>query len=410
MMLSRVLRLDLVDGRGARLHDLVVDPRAGDYPPVTHLLVRHGPNDLRLIPWDSVQRLNTGTGRMILAPGAVTAAPANGLDEATLLRRDVLDAVIIDLEARRTLLANDLWLDERDGRLHLAAVDASPWGIVRRLTRGLIDRDVTDDLYDWRYVEFLRGQPHAPGTGTQQRVARLPPGEIAHLVESMPYLHAAELVGLLPEELGADVLEAMSPERQLQVFEELSEEQGSQLLALMAPDAAADLVGHLQPETARRRLETLPPTRRDQIAELLRYPEDSAGGIMTNDIVLVPSGVTVAQARGLLRDRVATPDLVYYAYVVDDDAQRHLRGVVTLRTILTAGDDQILDQVMDPYLITIHPLEPAIAAAQRVVDNQLIALPVTNHTGQLVGAVTVDAAVAQVAPTGWRAHAPKVFS
>src|SRR5690606_14544830 len=148
--------------------------------------------------------------------------------------------------------------------------------------------DVTDDLYDWRYVEFLRGQPNAPGTGTQQRVARLPPGEIAHLVESMPYLHAAELVGLLPEELGADVLEAMSPERHLQVFEELSDAQRIQLLALMAPDAAADLVGHLQLEAAGRRLETLPPTRRDQFVELLRYPEDSAGGIMSNEIVLVP--------------------------------------------------------------------------------------------------------------------------
>ena len=131
--------------------------------------------------------------------------------------------------------------------------------------------------------------------GKHLRIGRMAPGEIARLTDPLPYLHAAELITLLADPKAADTLEAMMPERQLQVFEELEEEQALRLLTLMAPDIAADLVGRLQTSTMRRYLERLPRKQAERIIELLRYPEDTVGGIMTNDVVFAVGNLTVAR-------------------------------------------------------------------------------------------------------------------
>jgi hypothetical protein len=158
------------------------------------------------------------------------------------------------LQNRRATRANDLWLDEDDGQLRLCAADTSGRAILRRLVRGRYPAAADKALYDWKYVEFLRGDPRAVKAGARyhRRIIHLPPGEIAHLTAHIPYLHAAELLQLLPEQLAADTLEVMSPERQLQVFEELDETFALQLLKHMAPDLAADIIGRLEVNVAQQ--------------------------------------------------------------------------------------------------------------------------------------------------------------
>src|SRR5205085_11244403 len=100
----------------------------------------------------------------------------------------------------------------------------------------------------------------------------------------------------------ADTLEVMRPERQVRIFGEFDEQRRTRLLELMAPDTAADLLGRLGPDTAKENLEHLPTAARDKILELLRYADDTAGGIMTNDIVIVEADLNVGQARSALRE------------------------------------------------------------------------------------------------------------
>jgi Mg/Co/Ni transporter MgtE len=134
------------------------------------------------------------------------------------------------------------------------------------------------------------------------------------------------------------------------------------------------------------------------------------GSIMTNDVVTVSPKLRVAEARSILRERLKEPDFVYFLYVVDDKGPHTLRGVLSLRHFLTAADDQTIEEIMNPYLITLSPLEPSQEAGYRLLNSQLAALPVVGEKGQLLGTVTIDAAVSQVAPRSWRAQAPKVFS
>jgi magnesium transporter len=131
---------------------------------------------------------------------------------------------------------------------------------------------------------------------------------------------------------------------------------------------------------------------------------------MTNDIVTVPPQMKIAEARASLRERLKEPDFVYFIYVVEDQPPHKLRGVVSLRQFLTADDDQTVEEIMNPYLITLSPFDSPSEAGYRLLNSQLAAMPVIGREGELLGTVTIDAAVSQVAPRSWRAQAPRVFS
>jgi magnesium transporter len=415
VMFSQLRRFVLTDeqGRQARLTDLSIALLDADYPPVTTLFFLNAKKQYRSLPWNQVQAIDFRTRRITVKDLKVSQRASSGsLAKEVLLGDDILDALILDLQNRRATRANDLWLEQEENQLLLRAADTSIGAILRRLSGGRYGHVAREALYDWKYVEFLRGDPRdvRNGEGYHLRVAHLPPGEIARLSDMLPYLHAAELLTLLPDPKAVDVLEALSPERQLQVFEELEEEQAIGLLKLMAPDVATDLVGRLQTRTMRRYLERLPKLQSERIIELLRYPEDTVGGIMTNDVVFVPANLTVAKARQSLRDRLKEPDFVYLICVVENEKARSLRGLISLRDLITADDDQRLEELMDAYVSTLDPLAPAREAAYRVIESHMAALPVIGDERRLLGLVTVDAAVAQVAPRSWNTLAPRIFS
>jgi magnesium transporter len=131
---------------------------------------------------------------------------------------------------------------------------------------------------------------------------------------------------------------------------------------------------------------------------------------MTNDIIVAPESLTVKQARSELRAELATPDFVYYVYVVENAETRILRGVVTLRDLLVRDDLSLLGEVMRRDVVAIDPLEAAVGAARRVAEEHLAALPVVSRDGRLLGAITIDAAVAMLAPATLRSQVPRVFS
>lgn len=412
-MLSELLHFRVLDrdGESGRLADLAISQLDTDYPPVTHLLYRLNHRSAGFFAWDAVQEIDHA-GRQIKVKDFDQARPVDELGQTVRLRRDVLDALILDLQNRRVTRANDLWLDEKGGGLQLAAADTSARAMLRRLARIRYKGREPEGLYDWKYIEFLRGDPGAvdAGAGYHRRIVHLPPGEVASLAAALPYLHAAELLELLPEQLAADTLEVMPLERQLQVFEELDEKSALHVLEHMAPDLAADLLGHVEAELTRRYLNRLPRKAGGRIVDLLRYPENSVGGIMANDVITLTSGLKVREARAQLRKQLEGPDFVYFIYVVEDEPPHKLRGVLSLRQFMMADEEQTIEDIMNPYLITLSPFDSPDEAGYRLLNSQLAALPVVGAQGQLLGRVTIDAAIAQVAPRSWRAQAPRVFS
>jgi magnesium transporter len=414
LLFSKLRRFALIDeqGRRGKVVDFVVELLAGDYPPVTHILFRHTSRAVEILPWDAVVSVDHSARRIkVRDVEAGELAPPESLKKKVLLS-DVHDALVLDLKHQRAARANGLLLKEENGMLLLCGVDTSFAAILRWASGGRFSYVPDATVHDWTTIEFLRGDPQSVKAGMPYRhqITHLPAGQIALLSNQLPYMHAAELVTLLPDALAINTLEAMTARRRLQVFEELDDDRALRMLEIMAPDVAADLLGVLQTETMESYLDRLPGIQSERIIDLLRYPEHSVGGIMTNDIVFAPGRLTVAQAREELRERLKEPDFVYLIFIVDDETNKRQQGIVPIRDLLTSDDDQTLEEIMDTKVPTLDSLESAQSAAFKVIESQLAALPVVGPEGQLLGAVTVDAAVLQAAPEAWGSQAPRIFS
>lgn len=413
-MFSKLFRFEIADKKGARAEfaDLSVELLDSDYPPVTNIFYKKN-GKLTKLPWETVEFVDWKNGKIqVFDLEQAEEVTVRSENKYVLLKREILDALLLDLENRRSIRANDLMLEQTDGGLQLRAADNTISAILRRISFGFYNRvSESGGIYDWKYVEFLRGTPEAVrnGAGYHLRITRMPPGEIAQLINYLPYLHSAELITLLPDFKAVKTLEVMPIARRLQVFEELETEQALRLLTLMAPDAAADLVGLLQTDMMSKYLERLPQKQSERIIELLRYPEDTVGGIMTNDIVYLPGHFTVAEARRRMRERFSQTDFIYLIYIIKDDEKRVLTGVISLRSLFNEDDECKLEDIMDPYITTLRSIDDVNEAAYRVVDSQLPAMPVVGLNKELVGAVTIDAAIMQIAPTT-SAEALRIFS
>ena len=414
LLYSKLRRFALIDekGRRAKLIDFIVELLPEGYPRVTHILFRHTNRKWESLPWDAVVFIDHVGGNIkVKDVEAGELAPEEWLRKRVLLS-DVHDSLILDLEHLRAARANGLLLKEANGDLLLCGIDTSFSATLRWLTGGRFGYVPKATIHDWSAIEFLRGDPQAVKNcmADGQGIAKLPAGEIARLANQLPYMHAAELVMLLPDALAINTLEAMTVRRRLQVFEELTERRALRMLEIMAPDVAADLMGTLQTETMEGFLDQLPEAQSKRIIDLLRYPEHCVGGIMTNDIVFAPMRMTIAEAREKLRERLKEPDFVYLIFIVDDETAKRQQGIVSLRFLLTADDNQTLEEIMDKKVLTLDALESADKASFKVIESQLAALPVVAPDGQLLGAVTVDAAVQQAAPEAWGSQAPRIFS
>ena len=414
-MLSKLWYFRLLDDGGGRhaLADIAVALLKSDYPAVTHFLYRNSEGQRMMLPWHAVKGIDWSYAQInVTSFDSAQSVTEESLQRVVLLRRDVIDALVLDLHNRRATRANDLWLEEEKGKLLLKAADTSSLAILRRLSHGLFGSGPSRARYDWKYIEFLRGNPDAVrnGAGYHMRIKRLPPGEIAGLCNSLPYLHAAELLTLLPDTVAAETLAAMMPDRQVQVFGEVEDEQAVHLLARMRANDAANLLRRLTVESTKSFLSRIPKARSEKLVDLLRYPEATVGGIMSNDMVTLTLDQTIREALLRLREHLKQTDFTHFLYVVESEASRLLRGTTSLQDLIVADDQRPLHEIMNIYVTTLDPLEPADAGAYRVLNSHLAAMPVIGREKQLLGIVTVDAAVMQVAPKSWTAQAPKIFS
>jgi magnesium transporter len=143
---------------------------------------------------------------------------------------------------------------------------------------------------------------------------------------------------------------------------------------------------------------------------LLTYPKGTAGGLMTTAYVIAPPDLRAGDAASYLRPQLDDPDWVYYVYVVADARERRLLGVFTLRDLLMAEPDTRVEEFMQRQVRQVRPDTPAAKVAKIMSDYNLLALPVTDATGRLLGIVSVDDALEVILPPSLRRRLPRIFS
>ncbi len=196
------------------------------------------------------------------------------------------------------------------------------------------------------------------------------------------------LVRILPETELSDLLSEIEPVEAARIIQTLSHPQAADLLEAMAPDDATDVFDELPREHAEQILIQMEPADAAEIRELMSYPPDSAGGIMTPGFVAVSPALRASQAIAALQRVSEEAETMYYVYVVDDE--EHLLGVLSLyRLVLTSPDTPVRD-LMTANPVRVLANEDREVAARLLVERDFLALPVVDAGNRLVGIITQD--------------------
>jgi len=400
---SELLNLPVL-GPGAerlgRLKDVVLDGMDPAYPAVRAIVVRLASRaELRRVEWADFAELSARSIR--LRRGAEALLPTQKLPNEILLAEDVLDRQLVDTDGAKVRRANDLHFVFGRGELRLAHVDVGMRGLVRRIgwqswMDGVVralrphSRYLTEeDFVRWKNVQPLGAQsPRLRLDVTRSALSQMHPADLAEIFSDLDRPERAALFGQLPMEAAADTLEEADSELQRELLRSVKAEKAADLLEAMEPDEAADLLGDLPADESAQFLAAMDTEERSEIQQLLQYPQNAAGGIMTPDFVRVAGDETVAQAIEDIRRQASGVKHINDVFATDSEGR--LAGFVSLRDLLLASPSIRLSSLIKEHPAPLHPEDSANRAAELAAKYKLLSLPVQTEDGKLLGVVTID--------------------
>lgn len=402
--------LDLSGEQVAAIKDVIVRYGSEDYPPVVGLVARFRRRDF-FVSGRNIAKIDEKGARLSTAKLDLT--PFERRDGEVLLDKDVLDNQLIDVDGKRVVRVNDVQIIDTGDRWRVTGADVSFQGFLRRLMpKGFYGNDRAVEVLDWADVGYL-----ATDTATvtvqlkssKDKLSRLHPVEIAQLAESLSPVHRTEVVESLDDEIAADTLEEMSTEAQARILEEMDDERAADILEEMSPDDAVDVLSELDDDRAQQLFDLMEDEGKADVAELMGFEHDTAGGLMTTEFVHVPKDLTVGETIVRLREMAETPNMIYYLYVVEQEDSWKLLGLISLRSLILADPRLRLSEVMRSEFRYAHPSDSAEEAAQIISEYNLLALPVVDNDGDICGIVTVDDAMEVLLPKNLQRRLPRLF-
>jgi len=235
-------------------------------------------------------------------------------------------------------------------------------------------------------LDLLEREPSTVAAETED----LHPADLADVAEALPRSQIPVLLSALPADRAAAVLEYFSEELRTALLEEMSPEQAARLVAAMTPDDRADTLEEIDEEHAEDIVDALPADARRDTQQLMAYAPDSAGGLMTTDVVSVPESYTVEEAPRRVREttRSGRREAMNVVYAVDTEGT--LRGVMSLREILAAPEGARVADTAWPEVRHVVVSADREEVARLIAEYDLIAIPVVDERHRILGVVTVD--------------------
>ncbi|MBU1109262.1 MAG: magnesium transporter [Candidatus Riflebacteria bacterium] len=333
----------------------------------------------------------------------VLTTPMNDLpvlpaDLITPTATQLWDKSVIDTINVRTVQINDLEiLYDESAEIWISGIDISFRAALRRLgiekyLGGLFNKlgwCLEGEIIEWDKIigfgdEFEALTPDS----TSDNFQNLHPADLADMLEDLDDSERMSIIEQLDEDVAAETLAEADAETQLQIIERLDTETASDIIEEMNPDEAADLLQDMDQDRARAILAHMDHDEASDVRKLLEHHEDTAGGIMTTEYAAIFEDFTVAQAFTHLRLVAADIEIIYYLYVIDN--QERLKGVVSIRDLLSANPATLVTEVMDDDLVYVHADTPQEEVANIIGKYDYMAIPVVNDKEQILGVVTVD--------------------
>lgn len=320
-----------------------------------------------------------------------------------LLARDLLDKQIVDTQGLKIVRVNDLKISPSGSQLRLLGAEVGVRGILRGLhpllekavvgIGELFNIDIKEQIIAWNYMDLLdRDLSKVQLSVTHKRLEELHPADVADILEQLDPRQRAEVFRHLDAERSAEVIAELEDEFQAEALEDLDVAEVSGLLGHMDPDDAADIIRDLPYEKAERLLRLMGVDDAAEIRSLLGYKDDTAGGMMTTRFVSMFEDDTVGDTIEVLRGLAEDFPTVHYVYVLEEDSEK-LTGILSLRTLVLAQPSTVLSDIMFTDVITVDPNEDEDEVAADISKYDMVALPVVDESGHMLGLVTVDDAI-----------------
>ena len=232
-------------------------------------------------------------------------------------------------------------------------------------------------------------------SAVKQLIGQMEEADLAKLFEELENEEDADqfnrLFRLLPKETAAEVFSYMEPEIQEKFVRTLTDTELQHILDDLFMDDYVDLVEEMPANVVKRVMQNTTPANRKLINQYLKYPEDSAGSLMTNEYVYFRSGITVAKAFEIIREYGVDKETIYTCYVTS--SRKELLGVVTVREMLLTAPETIIDTLMDTNPIHVHTHDDQEEIAKMFSRYDMLAMPVVDSENRIVGIITIDDAV-----------------
>ena len=225
----------------------------------------------------------------------------------------------------------------------------------------------------------------------REHIIDLEPIDIAYIMESLPEDTIPVVFRLLPKELAAEVFVELDTDSQEALIKGFSRAELKEVIDELYLDDAVDIIEEMPANVVKRILATADPETRRDINNILQYPEDSTGSIMTTEYIDLKSHLTAEDALKKIRRVGQDMETINVMYVVDKD--RHLLGYVSIRTLLLAEEDQTMAEIMDDTVISASTLDDQEETARKFEKYDFLTMPVVDKENRLVGIVTIDDAL-----------------
>jgi magnesium transporter len=414
LCVSEILRKPVLDPKGdelGRLTDLVIVK--GEPLPKVSALIMEKKKRLFKLPWTDLNIFN----KRIISANIYNEAlkPYELNDKDLLLVRDILDKQIVDANGAKVVRVNDVKLEGFNKDAVLVAVDVGMRGIMRRLgiERGgedlmrLFKKRLSYNLISWNYIQPLEPKlTKISLTVPRQMVSELHPADIAEIISQVSHNEGATFFKDLDIDVAAETLSELQPDVQMSIISNMDSERASDIIEMMPPDKAADILSDLPADKAKEILEGIEKEEAEDIQELLSHEEDTAGGLMTNEFIAYPPETTVKKAIEDFKKDAEEVETVYYIYVMDADEK--LIGIVSLRELLLAELDKRLSDIMETKLKTVAPETDEVEVAEIISKYNIVALPVVDDEGYMLGIVTIDDVIDRILPPAAKRKRRKV--
>lgn len=407
---ARLVGLPIFDPQGdqvGKVRDVVVSMRReGSQPRVLGLVAEVFGRRRIFVPMTRVTTIDSG---QVYTTGLLNMRRFQQRSTETLVIGQMLDRQVTIRSSGVTGTVYDVAMEQARNRDWVLSRVAVQEPSSKKLGPASLRRRGQTHVVEWNDVDGLhRRSPTQGATHLLQAIQEMKAADAATMIHELPPERRRQVVTALDDERLAGVLEELPEDDQVEIMALLDSERAADVLEEMSPEDAADLIADLPPETAETLLELMEPEEAEDVRRLMSYAENTAGAMMTPEPVILGPDATVADALAQVRNPDLTPAQAALVYVCRPPLETptgKFLGIAHIQRLLREPPSSLVAGALDEALEPLKPTASRDEVAAVMATYNLVAAPVVDENGHLVGAVTVDDLLDHLLPENWRERA-----